>query len=438
MARACDIVDLSKPNDLNKNYDTSKPDTNKNSGEPESKEDKDKTEPIRPRSFAAVLKASGSENSLDKQSPETGQPVDKLPSKVIRGIKENISPENTLTSTMTKALAFELTEKQVKSQPIVNTVWSVTLDNEPKIEEKIQELAPIATIEETCDETIENAQLDYIDDIKFIDDKNISSDSGVTLEGSEKVKDLESVDLGKDALSYLIYEQRLIPKETKTEAEPSLAQELRDAAIKEQLLDLSPELVVDEAIEPEVFKEGLKTSPVVPDRAKLKKANSAEDISQCEESQKKTIVFQVPEVLSTPRDIPERRTKLRTRSGSSPKSLPESLNKPSPLTKMDSILFKKKKKVSSLGKIARDSLLALNMSEEEIAEFRRSYKLTSVESLRSLESVSEDANSQSGASVDSRCRSCLRTSQESLMSLDSINEDCRCGEDCEKQSHSGR
>ncbi|XP_063630964.1 uncharacterized protein LOC134802308 isoform X2 [Cydia splendana] len=430
VARARDILDLSKPNDLNKNYDTSKPDTNKNSGE-ESKEDKDR-ETIRPRSFAAVLKASGSENTPDKQSPETGQSVDKLPSKVIRGIKENISPENTLTSTMTKALAFELTEKQVKSQPIVNTVWEVTLDD-PKIEEKIQDLAPIATIEETCDDTIENAQLDYIDDIKF-DDKNTSSDSGVTLEGEKK--DLESVDLGKDALSYLIYENQGLVVETKSEAEPSLAQELRDAEIKEQLLDMSPELVVDEAIEPEVFKD-LKTSPVVPERAKLKKANSAEDISQCEESQKKTIAFKVPEIVSTPRDIPERRTKLRSRSGSSPKSLPESLNKPSPLTKMDSILFKKKKKVSSLGKIARDSLLALNMSEEEIAEFRRSYKLTSVESLRSLESVSEDANSQSGASVDSRCRSCLRTSQESLMSLDSINEDCRCGED-EKQSQSGR
>ncbi|XP_048002561.1 uncharacterized protein LOC125239111 [Leguminivora glycinivorella] len=441
VARACDIVDLNKPNDLNKNYDTSKPDTNKNSGEPDSKEDKDKIEPVRPRSFAAVLKASGSENSLDKQSPETGQPVDKLPSKVIRGIKENISPENTLTSTMTKALAFELTEKQVKSQPIVNTVWEVTLDNEPKIENKVQDLAPIATIEETCDETIENAQLDYIDDIKFIDDKNTSSDSGVTLEGTDKVKDLENIDLGKDALSYLIYEnQGPVPNEeaTKSEAEPSLAQELRDAEIKEQLLDLSPELVVDEeAIEPDVFKEVLKTSPVVP-QAKLKKANSAEDISQCEESQKKTIAFKVPEVVSTPRDIPERRTKLRSRSGSSPKSLPESLNKPSPLSKMDSVLFKKKKKVSSLGKIARDSLLALNMSEEEIAEFRRSYKLTSVESLRSLESVSEDANSQSGTSVDSRCRSCLRTSQESLMSLDSINEDCRCGEECEKPTHSGR
>ncbi|XP_063372004.1 uncharacterized protein LOC134660209 [Cydia amplana] len=423
VARACDIVDLSKPNDLNKNYDTSKRDSNKNG---EEKEDKD---PVRPRSFAAVLKASGSENTPDKQSPETGQPVDKLPSKVIRNIKENISPENTLTSTMTKALAFELTGKQVNNQPIVNTVWEVTLDNEHKIEERV-DLAPIATIEETCDETIENAQLDYIDDIKFIDDKNTSSDSGVTLEG-EKGKDLESVDLGKDALSYLIYEN---PKDTKSEAEPSLAQELRDAEIKQQLLDLSPELVVD-AIEPEVFKD-LKTSPVVPERAKLKKANSAEDISQCEESQKKTIVFKVPEV-TTPRDIPERRSKLRSRSGSSPKSLPESLNKPSPLTKMDSILFKRKKKVSSLGKIARDSLLALNMSEDEIAEFRRSYKLTSVESLRSLESVSEDANSQSGASVDSRCRSCLRTSQESLMSLDSINEDCRCGED-EKQSQSGR
>ncbi|XP_063392014.1 microtubule-associated protein futsch [Cydia fagiglandana] len=430
VARARDILDLSKPNDLNKNYDTSKPDTNKNAGE-ESKEDKDR-ETIRPRSFAAVLKASGSENTPDKQSPETGQPVDKLPSKVIRGIKENISPENTLTSTMTKALAFELTEKQVKSQPIVNTVWEVTLDNDPKVEEKNQDLAPIATIEETCDETIENAQLDYIDDIKF-DDKNTSSDSGVTLEGEKK--DLESVDLGKDALSYLIYENQGLAVE-KSEAEPSLAQELRDAEIKEQLLDMSPELIVDEAIEPEVFKD-LKTSPVIPERAKLKKSNSAEDISQCEESQKKTIAFKVPEVVSTPRDIPERRTKLRSRSGSSPKSLPESLNKPSPLTKMDSILFKKKKKVSSLGKIARDSLLALNMSEEEIAEFRRSYKLTSVESLRSLESVSEDANSQSGASVDSRCRSCLRTSQESLMSLDSINEDCRCGDD-EKQSQSGR
>ncbi|XP_073966227.1 uncharacterized protein [Choristoneura fumiferana] len=437
VARACDTVDLNKPNDLNKNYDS-----NKNAGETEKT---DKVEPVRPRSFAAVLKASSSENSLEKQSPETGQPVDKLPSKVIRGIKENISPENTLTSTMTKALAFELTEKQVKNQPIVNTVWEVTRGNEPRKEE-VKELAPIATIEETCDETLENTQLDFIDDIKFIDDKNVSGDSGVTLESTEgKARELEHVDLGKDALSYLIYENQDYEPEVetsaKTQSEPSLAQELRDAEIKEQLLDLSPELVIDEAVEvPEVFTKdviSLCTSPVIPERAKLKKCNSLEDISQSESEQKKTIAFKVPDVVSTPRDIPERRTKLRSRSGSSPKSLPESLNKPSPLTKMESVLTRKKKKVSSLGKIARDSLLALNMSEDEMAEFRRSYKLTSVESLRSLESVSEDANSQSN-SVDSRCRSCLRTSQESLMSLDSINEDCRCGENSEKPSRSGR
>lgn len=440
VAKACDTVDLNKPNDLNKNYDS-----NKNAGETEKADKEDKVEPVRPRSFAAVLKASSSENSLEKQSPETGQPVDKLPSKVIRGIKENISPENTLTSTMTKALAFELTEKQVKNQPIVNTVWGVTLDNEIKKEE-VKELAPIATIEETCDETLENTQLDFIDDIKFIDDKNVSGDSGVAVGSAEgKARELEHIDLGKDALSYLIYENQDFEPEVETsvntQSEPSLAQELRDAEIKEQLLDLSPELVIDEAVEaPDVFTKdviSLTASPAIPERAKLKKANSLEDISQSESEQKKTIAFKVPDVVSTPRDIPERRTKLRSRSGSSPKSLPESLNKPSPLTKMESVLTRKKKKVSSLGKIARDSLLALNMSEDEMAEFRRSYKLTSVESLRSLESVSEDANSQSN-SVDSRCRSCLRTSQESLMSLDSINEDCRCGDDSEKPSRSGR
>ncbi|XP_028169434.1 uncharacterized protein LOC114359306, partial [Ostrinia furnacalis] len=470
--RTSDNTDLIKPNDLNKNYDSSPAgDTNKNPEEEKEKTEEVKTEPVRPRSFASVLKYSGSENSLDKQnSPDSGQPVDKLPSKVIRGIKENISPENTLTSSMTntKTLALELTERQVKNQPIVNAVWEVTVPvlekNEPKTEESkaqtdvrvTENLAPIATIEEACDEA-DNIALDFIDDPKF-DEKNTSADSGVTsLEGASEDKkfekvlhslttELEHVDLGKDALSYLIYENPEY-EARKLETNPpqgSLAQELQDAEIKE-MLDLSPELIIDEAIEvPEVFtvKEiiGIKTSPVIPERAKIKKSNSLEDLSQEKECPKtRTIAFKVPEILTTtPRDIPERRSRLRTRSGSSPKSLPESLNKPCPLSKMDSILSKKKKKVSSLGKMAKDSLLALNMSEDEIAEFRRSYKLTSVESLKSLESVSEDANSQSGNSIDSRCKVCLRTSQESLMSLDSITEDCRCTDDCEKPGQSNR
>lgn len=398
----------------------------------EGQEEKEK-ELARPRSFAAVLKSSGSENSLDKQnSPDNGQSVDKLPSKIIRGIKENISPENTLTSSMTntKALVVEL-EKQVKG-PTVN-IWDVK--NEPKVEEvKVQsDLAPIATIEETLDE--ENPlQLAYIDDVK------VEDTTRVHLVEEKKTQD---IDLGKDALSYLIYENRdfEIGAESmvKTTAQQgSLAEELKEAEIKE-ILDLSPELVVDDSLQDNVFtsKEiiGLRTSPIIPERAKLKKANSLEDLCQLsdEKSPKaKTIAFKVPE-STTPRDIPERRSKLRTRSGSSPKSLPESLNKPCPLSKMESVLTKKKKKVSSLGKMARDSLLALNMSEEEIAEFRRSYKLTSVESLKSLESVSE-----SGNSIDSRCRACLRQSQESLMSLDSISEDCKCADECDRAGKSTR
>lgn len=420
-------LDIVSPNDLNKNYDTS--DSNKNlDNSPEITEQDvkkdEKSEVVRPRSFAAVLKASGSENSLEKQNSPEGRPVDKLPSKVIRGIKENISPENTLTSSMsnTKALALELSERQLKNQPIVNTVWELTNPLLDKGEEKT-DLAPIATIEETCDESADLLQLDYIDDDKA---------------GQKEV------DEAKDALSYLAYESQecdpAAQKVLETPGQSSLADELKEAEIKE-MFDLSPELVIDEAVEvPEVFTmkdvKGIRTSPIIPERAKLKKSNSLEDLkTEMEKNTKaKSIVFKVPE--SKPRDIPER-PKLRSRTGSSPKSLPESLNKPYPLAKIEAI-SKKKKKVSSLGKMAKDSLLALNMSEDEIAEFRRSYKLTSVESLRSLESVSEDANSQSGNSVDSRCRACLRTSQESLMSLDSITEDvCRCN-DGEKPGKSHR
>uniref|UniRef100_A0A2H1VM31 SFRICE_016214 n=1 Tax=Spodoptera frugiperda TaxID=7108 RepID=A0A2H1VM31_SPOFR len=389
----------------------------------------------RPRSFAAVLKSSGSENSIDKQSSsENGQPVDKLPSKVIRGIKENISPENTLTSSMsnTEALAEEL-EKQVRAVSIWEPSKIETKPDEVKVQ---SDLAPIATIEETLDED-NPLQLAFIDE--KLDELNIENR---VLEVDKQSKSTE-IDLGKDALSYLIYENRDFDAGTdsivKTTAQQgSLAEELKEAEIKE-ILDLSPELVIDENLQETVFtpKEiiGLRTSPIIPERAKLKKSNSLENLPQCSDDKSpktKTIAFKVPE-STTPRDIPERRSRLRTRSGSSPKSLPENLNKPCPLIKMESILSKKKKKVSSLGKIAKDSLLALNMSEEEIAEFRRSYKLTSVESLKSLESVSE-----SGNSVDSRCRACLRQSQESLMSLDSISEDCRCTDDCERPGMSGR
>ncbi|XP_068627174.1 serine-rich adhesin for platelets [Battus philenor] len=464
--RASDNTDLIQPNDLNRNvYDT--PSALNAPDEPRALqvklEDTKQTEVPRPRSFAAVLKASGSENSLEKQpSPDTGPPVDKLPSKVIRGIKENISPENTLTSSMTntRALALELYDKQKKP---VSTLWEVTSlmeKAELKVQEIKTEMAPIATVEEICDEAADNCvQLAYIDDDRAIDESNLSADSGVTsletiAEKFESRKiltapDLENVDVGKDALSYLIYENQDFEPDTEHSStgaksqQGSLAQELSEAENREHLVDLSPELVIDEAVEvPEVFMvkeiKGLKSSPVIPERAKLKKSNSLEDLSRRlaemdkDSPKTKTIAFKVPET-TTPRDIPERRVKFRTRSGSSPKSLPESLNKPCPLTKMDTGVVKKKKKSSCLGRMARDSLLALNMSEEETAEFR-SYKLTSVESLKSLESVSEDANSQSGTSMDSRCRSCLRTSQESLMSLDSINEDCKCMYECEKRA----
>ncbi|XP_045783444.1 uncharacterized protein LOC123879656 isoform X2 [Maniola jurtina] len=459
---ACDIIDLITPNDLNRNVTqtSEKLESGDRADTAECSETlvklEDEKVDVRPRTFASVL-TSSSENSLEKQSsPETGHPVDKLPSKVIRGIKENISPENTLTSSITtKALAMELGERQTKNKALVNAVWEVTMPcaekSEPKTEDvKTQSvLAPIATIDETSDVAADDLiQLAYIDDPK-VEERvfDIEKDT----KAIEKLA-VDKVDLGKDALSYLMDE---IPNEdferetahSMTEVKSpqgSLAQELRDAEIKE-MLDLSPELVIDDAVEiPEIFTveiKGRKSSPVIPERAKLKKSNSLEDLTkrpvEDKESPKlKTIAFKVPE-STTPRDIPERRSKLRSRSGSSPKSLPESLNKPCPLTKMDSVISKKKKKASSLGKTARDSLLMLNMSEEEIAEFRRPYKLTSVESLRSLESVSEDANSQSGTSVDSRCRACLRTSQESLMSLDSITEDCRCMEECEKR-HSNR
>lgn len=440
--RVSSRIDLRQPNEINKNiHESVAPCTEggKNPGRTPGVIVKDIKidDTARPRTFAAVLKSSGSENSLEKQSsPDPGQTVDKLPSKVIRGIKENISPENTLTSntSTTRALAIELTEKQMKCQPLINAAFVSSLLEKSTADEAVG-LAPIAVIDETCDESADaHIQLEYIDADKLHARSGVVCLEGFADPNTEKItQDLEAVDLGKDALAYLAYESQDFEPDANKQS--SLAEELQQAELKE-IVDLSPELIVDEALEiPDVFTakemKGLRASPVIPDRAKLKKSNSLEDLSQLQSTdaeksdrKTKTIAFKIPE--STPKDIPQRRTKLRSRSGSSPKSLPESLNKPCPLTKMDSLLTKKKKKVSSLGKMARDSLLALNMSEEEIAEFRRSYKLTSVESLRSLESVSEDANSQSGNSVDSRCRSCLRTSQESLMSLDSMTEECNC------------
>lgn len=380
---------------------------------------------VRPRSFAAVLKSSSS-NSIDKQcSPDSGQSIDKLPTKVIRGIKENISPENTVTTSISNAnaLAVELTESKSigECNPIINALWEVT----------------------TFDQSVlDNCKIVHLDSYVRGPEQGVHDD--------ENAKCMEQVDLGSDALSLLAYESQdyetdvdnsVSETESKCTERGNLADELRDAEIKKQM-DLSPELVVDEAVEPPEVFAGMASSPVAPERAKVKKSSSLEDLSQRlqriddddGDGRKSKIIFKMPELGSTPKDIPEtRRYRLRTRSGSSPKSLPETFIK-SPIGKLEP---KRKKKVSSLGKIARDSLLALNMSEDEIAEFRRSYKLTSVESLRSLESVSEDAYSQSGNSVDSRCKFCLRTSQESLMSLDSISEDCRCGNNkCSEDNHS--
>lgn len=496
----CDITkqDLigqyENPNDLNRNYAQVLPSANTHSSgfycdnitklsdtlvhfdnKTDSKVDcKVNAEVVRPRTFAGVLKSTSS-NSLDKQiTPDAGQSIDKLPSKVIRGIKENISPENTLTSSMTntKTLAQELTEtRQTRTpdnnQQIINSLWDVSVSkleniksnepipkNETGIPQGISKSCDDSTdkdIQKHRDLTINNPQVIEIDNEN--DTNKLSGDQS---------EEIGNIDVGKDALALLDYDQQdfepeadNIPeiKSKDDEKTTDLAEELRDAEMKQQMLDLSPELIVDEALNvPEIFTtkdiKGLRSSPVIPERAKLKKCSSLEELSQRLQildlenkenpTKKSAIVFKIPETASTPKDIPDsRRYRLRTRSGSSPKSLPENFIK-SPICKLDAP--KKKKKISSLGKIARDSLLALNMSEEEIAEFRRSYKLTSVESLRSLSSVSEDANSQSGNSLDSRCRVCLRTSQESLMSLDSISEDCRCGnrDVCEERSHSAR
>lgn len=423
-------------------------------------------EVVRPRSFASVLKSTP-ENSMDKQTtPDNGQSIDKLPIKIIRGIKENISPENTLTSSMTntKALAQELVEtKNVlpeKNDQIVNSLWEISRTTSGNDNSNVSEFRDLfsnkntALEAEICNVNVTDSKFDEKNEIKI--EKKEQNDSS---------EFQENIDLGKDALAYLVYENQDFEPDSGNAAPETedggmekvtvLSDELRDAELKEQFIDLSPELVMDEATGiPKMYTvkeaKGLKTSPVIPERAKLKRSNSLEELSQrlqridvdedTDENAKSKlkIVFDVPEIAgSKPKDIPERRQRLRTRSGSSPKSLPEGLFKPSPIAKFDG--HKKKKKVSSLGKIARDSLLSLNMSDEELAEFRKSYKLTSVESLRSLESVSEDANSQSN-SIDSRCRICLRTSQESLMSLDSISEDCKCGnrEFCGETSHSTR
>lgn len=304
--------------------------------------DNDK-EVTRPRSFASVLKTTS--NSMEKPPSPINQTTEKLSNKMKQGIKENISPENTLTVNL-----FE------------------------------QEM------------------------------------------GQRKEK-IDNVDLAKDALTLLSEANDYEPKDLLQvdDMERNLAEELRKAELD---IDLSPELIVEEHSNTTDIFNDLRTSPLIPERAKIK-SNSMEDLSQrlkaiedVELPRKSKIVFKIPETRTRPREIPESKFRLRTRSGSSPKSLPESLIK-SPIAKE---CCKKKRKVSSLGKMARDSLLALNLSEEELVQFRRSYKL-SVESLKSLESVSEDANSQSGTSM---CKLCCGTSQESLISLDSINEDCHC------------
>lgn len=505
--------------------------------------------------YSTVLKQSiGQENKTspsDRQlSPESGPSVENLPSKIIRRIKENISPENTLTSSMsnTKALAQELMErKNVLGSN--SAIWDITLKDVDKFDailnKKEAKDAYKSADEAICrlyDElledpiiTIDNAE-SFTDDTTFgggsnleadlknsrdknsnnevlnkLGDDNRNSNSVIleqdvteiddqnenrSLEKSAEIyiEECAELDEGSDALTILDYvsedvtlcDNSILGEDVAASLDIAAAKSTQSAlkdfnyasnipneSLDEKTLkderklssDVGKEVVILDALIPrEIVVDDVTDSNIRADSIAIDVASEMIEekklpdiriaIDEFVEVEPKddfvpVSILKKNEVTSLPKDIPEAKKPFpcygythpipskkmpkglpmrcgslpenSTSISSSPKSFQETLSS------HQSRRAKSRSPVpNTLGKMARDSLYALNMSESEIENLRESGRLASLESVKSLGSVSEDIEDMSSNYV---CRSSSDSkslepgvSQDSLASLGSISE----------------
>ncbi|XP_077302764.1 uncharacterized protein LOC143923117 isoform X2 [Arctopsyche grandis] len=500
----------------------------------------------------SILKQSiGLENKTspnDKQlSPESGPSIDNLPSRIIKRIKENISPENTLTSSMsnTQALVQELaerrknddlfcriSEKQYNNESNVDQTESlksesiiICSDSDIKVELDISDVSNANLFDNNqyfvdsmsseklnvlnigIDDTNIEVGIDLINKDHEMNDTNTDFSNNKNLENEnqcmvvecesaftipdnfEELRDIDyklipeiSCDIVDDVNrvsfeniedNYSVhlnsedekkYEDNLQDKIDNFDITDHPIEEGKDVLDVINLSEINTNDTINVPAEGDNTTEILK-SDVTFEVSALKQNSGSCDVQDnlgdeiLESSEIKVIKmeekgfkdnksgFKPISILkksnerkhcSLPRDIPEHKKIGDSESCRSVEkhapircgSLPESISGYSPKSMSDNLanrgkIGKSRSPINTLGKMARDSLYALNMNDDEIADLAHS-KRQSLESVRSLGSVSEDAGDtfplrKVFSSSESRSLGPC-TSQESLASLASISE----------------
>lgn len=395
---------------------------------------------------SSVLKQSiGLENKTspsDKQlSPESGPSIDNLPSKIIKRIKENISPENTLTSSMsnTQALVQELAERR-NIEPIDFNKEKFNISSED-----------VKNMENQC--LIDDENVDKLLNMIKVENENRQETAVESYFTSENLKN-ENL-LNQHFMATLVITEKF--EETPFEQSPKIScDDIENAKsimkentqldfnIESKNIDVSVEHAIEEA--KDVLKEidmseqniDESKSDDVTEVSALNQNSCITNVDDKSVASKHNIIKPVSILkrsynerkhCSLPRNIPEQNKKdnekhTPIRCG----SLPESISSYSPKSDLTSRskIGKSRSPINTLGKMARDSLYALNMSDDDITELAHSKRLSSLESVRSLGSVSEDAGDMFPlrkvlSSSESRSLGPC-ASQESLASLASISE----------------
>lgn len=334
--------------------------------------------------------------------PDSGPSVENLPNKVIKQIKENISPENTLTSSMTntQALAQELMEKRDVLGSSISDIIEV------KSDELICQLFEGLSVDTQLQDTKICDELPLIDktDIEEVDE---GKDALLDLMKTEVITPLDEDIL--PAVQEVNIEESVAVPETAKIAEESSA--LKNAVIQQAEIEVSNVISISEDL-----VELLQSGDNVTEHKQFLLDMQPVSILKKTKSSPQDIPKPYPHYTDThpipnkpKKSIPIRCGSLPENSSTSPRCLMDNLA--SSMSKCG-----KSRSPVNLGKLARDSLYALNMSEEEIEEMRESRRLPSLDSVKSLGSVSEDGGESNSKS------NVVGASQESLASLGSISE----------------